>query len=349
MKSRSETYCDLSSRLAFLADDTLVAHLKAVKPTSGWGSNRVLEIENTAVFVKSVPLTELELKNPYSTANIFELPTYYNYGVGSAGFGAFRELASHVKTTNWVISGTSDNFPLMYHHRILPAMDPPKAPTGEKLDEYVNYWNGSAAIRRLAEARLVSTHQLVLFLEFVPHVMQRWLGTHLSAIDRVVEQMLKTTEFLRAQGIVHFDAHLQNILSDGSTVLLADFGLVLDEEFDLSPDEKAFLRRHSHYDIAEFLACLVDPLVGLAKDWSTDVQQQLKSSLGDLRGVTLLRHLEDLRESGQIEVPDVFAEVSLRYREVIEAMDSFFCAIRKPKKDAHFDDKRMSDLLLKAR
>jgi hypothetical protein len=42
-------------------------------------------------------------------------------GVGSAGFGAWRELATHIMTTNWVITGESVNYPMMYHRRILPS------------------------------------------------------------------------------------------------------------------------------------------------------------------------------------------------------------------------------------
>lgn len=45
-----------------------------------------------------MPLTDVELRpeNVRSTANLFGLPTFYQYGVGSAGFGARRELAVHL-------------------------------------------------------------------------------------------------------------------------------------------------------------------------------------------------------------------------------------------------------------
>ena len=53
------------------------------------GSSLQIDIDNTVVFVKKVPLTDLELQpeNYMSTSNIFNLPMCYQYGIGSAGFG----------------------------------------------------------------------------------------------------------------------------------------------------------------------------------------------------------------------------------------------------------------------
>lgn len=70
------------------------------------------------VFVKRIPLTDLGHENPFSARNLYSLPTFYNYGVGSAGFGAFRELFAHAKTTNWVLAGEIETFPLLSHYRI---------------------------------------------------------------------------------------------------------------------------------------------------------------------------------------------------------------------------------------
>jgi hypothetical protein len=84
---------------------------------SGIGGTSVsLEIEGWPVFAKRVPLTDLERRpdNVMSTANVFQLPTCYQYGVGSAGFGAWRELAAYVMTTNWVLGGRYAGFPLRY-------------------------------------------------------------------------------------------------------------------------------------------------------------------------------------------------------------------------------------------
>jgi hypothetical protein len=47
---------------------------------------------------------------------------------------------------------------------------------------------------------------------------------------------------------LHFDAHFENILTDGSTIFLADFGLALAAGFDLSPDEAVFHEQHASVD-----------------------------------------------------------------------------------------------------
>ncbi len=80
-----------------------------------------------------MPLTDLEQLPQHfiSTANLFNLPLGYQYGVGSAGFGAWRELATHIMTINWVITGECANFPTMYHWRILPS---------SPVDININYW-----------------------------------------------------------------------------------------------------------------------------------------------------------------------------------------------------------------
>lgn len=56
---------------------------------SGMGGRAAgLDVDGTRVFVKRVPLTDLELRpgNIRSTANHFGLPVFYQYGIGSAGF-----------------------------------------------------------------------------------------------------------------------------------------------------------------------------------------------------------------------------------------------------------------------
>ncbi|WP_201844997.1 hypothetical protein [Myceligenerans indicum] len=74
------------------------------------GQAVLLEVEGTPVFVKQVRLTDLERRpqNLHSTANLFDLPMFCHYGVGTIGgpgFGAWRELAVHTMTTDWVLAG----------------------------------------------------------------------------------------------------------------------------------------------------------------------------------------------------------------------------------------------------
>lgn len=89
------------------------------------------------VFVKRVPVTNIEFDNLFSTRNLYNLPTYCNYGFGSTGFGVFRELVTHIKTTNWVLSGAIATFPLMYHYRIIPFSGRRVDVDMERLKDYV--------------------------------------------------------------------------------------------------------------------------------------------------------------------------------------------------------------------
>lgn len=108
----------VSTSLALCSDRRLQELVDAATPIgSGIGGKTVLlEVDGIPVFVKQVPLTDLERRpeNVHSTANLFAVPTFCQYGIGSfgsPGFGAWRELAVHTMTTNWVIAGDYEGFP----------------------------------------------------------------------------------------------------------------------------------------------------------------------------------------------------------------------------------------------
>lgn len=86
------------------------------------GAVSVMDVDGVRVFVKTIPLADIEQQpeNFRSTANIFSLPAYFQYGVGFAGLGAWRELAVHLMTTDWVLSSECLHFPLLYHWRVMP-------------------------------------------------------------------------------------------------------------------------------------------------------------------------------------------------------------------------------------
>jgi len=114
----------ISERLGRLDDRDLAALVDAGIPLGSGigGRTSLLCVDGLPVFVKRIPLTDLERRpeNVRSTANLFGLPTFYQYGVGSTGFGAWREVAAHEMTTAWVLDGLYPSFPLTYHWRILP-------------------------------------------------------------------------------------------------------------------------------------------------------------------------------------------------------------------------------------
>ena len=89
----------------------------------------------------------------------------------------------------------------------------------------------------------------MLFLEHIPQTLAAWMADQdVSAFSWVDTQLADTTAFMRERGLVHFDAHFLNILTDGHGLYFSDFGLALSDRFDLSDQERAFLREHRCYD-----------------------------------------------------------------------------------------------------
>ncbi|WP_327173498.1 protein kinase family protein [Streptomyces sp. NBC_01336] len=260
--ARLAMYGAVSTSLSLLSDRRLGEAVAAADLLGSGigGRSGELDIDGTRVFVKRVPLTDTELRpeNVRSTANLFGLPLFYQYGVGSAGFGAWRELAVHVMTTNWVLGQEYEGFPLMYHWRILPD-SPPVGFVDEfgDIDGAVAHWEGSSAVRQRLEAIGRSSSSLVLFLEHVPQTLGDLLhdyriaapaGGEGSPYPWVEEALSLGTSFMSLHGLVHFDAHFANVLTDGRLLYFADFGLALSSGFELSAAEAEFLSDHLAYD-----------------------------------------------------------------------------------------------------
>ncbi|MFE4016933.1 protein kinase family protein [Streptomyces sp. NPDC059101] len=260
--ARLAAYGTVATRLALLSDRRLGGMVAAAVPLgSGIGGRSAeLDIDGTRVFVKRVPLTDTELRpeNVRSTANLFGLPMFYQYGVGSAGFGAWRELAVHVMTTNWVLGNAYEGFPLMYHWRVLPDSPPEGFADGlGGVDGAVAHWEGSAAVRKRLEAIGRASASLVLFLEHVPQTLGDWLHDHRTAAPDggqgspylwAEDALTRGAAFMSSQGLVHFDAHFANVLTDGRRLYFADFGLALSSDFELTATEAEFLTDHLAYD-----------------------------------------------------------------------------------------------------
>ncbi|HEY9473233.1 MAG TPA: protein kinase family protein, partial [Mycobacteriales bacterium] len=239
---------EVSTALALISDRRLGRLVdEAPLISAGIGGRAVLlHVDGTPVFAKRVPLTDLERRpeNVMSTANMFGLPTLCHYGVGSAGGGAWRELAAHVMTTNWVLGKRCESFPLMYHWRVLAEPPPPPSTPeeGAELARMVAYWDGSSAVRERLEAIARASASLVLFCEYIPQNLHEWLTTQPASGDHavesacaMVEQALRTdVAFMNSNGLLHFDAHFRNILTDGQRLYFADFGLATSSRFELS-------------------------------------------------------------------------------------------------------------------
>lgn len=278
--SRLVAHSDIATSLALLSDLELAELVEAGTPlgASVGGRSALIEVDGRKVFVKRMPLTDLERRpeNVRSTANVFRAPAYCHYGIGAvpnAGFGVWRDLAVHEMTTNWVVSGRFPGFPLLYHWRVLPDAGQSLPDELGDVERNVAYWGGG---REHIEALRTASASLTLFMEHLPHTLHDWLSEQLRTDDAdaacaLVERGLDAvTCFLREQQLLHFDVHFRNILTDGQQLYLADYGLALSPRFVLAADERDFYDRHRHYDRAyafSYLAhWLVVDLYGYGRD-----------------------------------------------------------------------------------
>lgn len=260
LMKRAETHRAVASALSLLGDAELATLLSGATPvgTGIGGTVATIEVGGARVFIKTVPLTDLERlpHNVQSTANLFGLPSWYQYGVGSAGFGVWRELAAHQMTSQWVLAGACQHFPLLYHWRVMPRIREDHTADVEGL---VRYWEGSPSVRaRLTESNN-ATASVVFFLEHFPHTLRGWLPSEegKSLMKTVERELLSVTTFLASQRFVHFDAHFDNIVTDGEHLYLSDFGLTLSAQFTLTREERRFLALHRDFDRSIVVTLLV--------------------------------------------------------------------------------------------
>src|SRR5947209_5107042 len=176
-----------------MSDDELLMIAGAGAAQRPFGVSGPAEVDGVAVFLKRLPLTDLEASRPRSTRNHFGLPTYYSYGVGSGGLGACRELAAHEMVDGRAL------FPRLLHQRVMPrTVGPAPAPWSE--EEYVRYWNGSAAVARFMRARQTSSQEIWVVLEHVPHEVMSWLPEHQEQVEEVLAQLFDAIAALRSLG-----------------------------------------------------------------------------------------------------------------------------------------------------
>ena len=236
-RDRVDRHRRVSTELALRSDQQLGALLDETQVLGAGigGTSALLDVRGVPVFAKRVPLTDLERHpdNVMSTANLSGLPAYCQYGVGSPGFGAWRELAANT------------------------------------IDRAVAYWGGSEAMRERLHALAHASASIVLFLEFIPHNLTAWLAAQTAAgresaaaaCALLESQLLATVTVMNGNGLTHFDGHFGNILTDGHRLYLTDLGLATSPRFDLSAQETLFLDHHRTHDIGYAVMRLVNWLV----------------------------------------------------------------------------------------
>ena len=75
LPARKQSHYELSTQIARLSDKVLIRKVrKSGKGDSSWGVSHAMNLGAHKVFVKRIPVTELELTDPYSTRNHYQLP-----------------------------------------------------------------------------------------------------------------------------------------------------------------------------------------------------------------------------------------------------------------------------------
>lgn len=263
-RKRIEQYAHLSTELALQSDGQLTQLVDGAEQLASGigGTTLTFALAGHKVFAKRLRLTDLELHPAHqmSTANLFGLPTFCQRNVGSAGFGAWRELAANVMTTGWVLAQQVESFPLMYHWRVLDgASSPGAAPRPDEwtdVERMTSYWGGSDAMRARLGALANAKSSLMIFLEHVPWTLNAWLERQFAAQNGAMEPTMAMVEralaadipLMNSLGLLHGDAHFENILTDGQRLYFADLGLATSERFALSADEVSYLRHNASLD-----------------------------------------------------------------------------------------------------
>lgn len=225
------------------------------------GGTEVIDIDSAPVFTKRIPLTDREAANSGSTANLFNMPMFCQYGIGGPGFNAWRELAANIIVTDAVLAGETQSFPILYHWRVLPGRSP-VADEHADIDAVVVGQGDSPAVRARLEALATATCSLVLFCEYIPHPVAIWLRENPAGKAAVVERQLsEIVTFLRHRDLLHMDGHFGNVRTDRERIYLSDFGLATSPHFDLSAAEREFTARHVAHDADYAAMRLVNWLV----------------------------------------------------------------------------------------
>ncbi len=356
---RRTKYFKLSSHVAQLNNaelHSLLDNSESHESSTGWGSSQVVILGQSKVFVKRVPVTNLEYDNLFSTRNLYDLPTYCNYGIGafaSTGFGVFRELVTHLKTTHWVLEGEIATFPLMYHYRIIPFVGQRAAVDRSQHSRYVESWGNSENAGKYVLDRAIANYELVLFLEYIPYVLETWLRENPNKLQKPLNDLRATVDFLRMKGIIHFDAHFQNVLTDGEQAYLTDFGLTLDKSFALTKEEESFFKQHIFYDYGEVLRNLGHLIRPVYDACSENDQRRIMAKYNIKAGLQpyelrslLLNHIEQIHADGDMQLDALYVASIVNYRRIIALMQDFFVAMwGNHQKDTKLDHAKLQRLL----
>ncbi|MCC3373689.1 protein kinase family protein [Cohnella sp. REN36] len=338
-ETRLSRYADVSTALSLLSDEQLRERVDdaTVLGTDIGGTTALLQLDNTSIFVKMIPIAELERRkeNMMSTRNVFELPPFFHYGIGSVGFGVWREVAAHTITTNWVLAKKCESFPFMYHWRVLPRM---KRSSTMDDPQMIAFW-GSDAVRDRLEKMKQSVDCVVLFCEYFPYNLHEWLIEQVqigedaatSAFAMVESNLRSAVSFMNANELQHFDAHFRNILTDGNRVYISDFGLATSSRFELSDRELAFLEWNKTHDGCYVVTELVN--------WMARV---LGGATKQTEVIDFIRQYADGAKSP--EIIESATAIIKRYAPIAMVMNEFYMSLVEKSRDTPFPAEKIQSI-----
>lgn len=223
----------------------------------------------------------------------------------------------------------------------------------ERLKAYVEYWGNSANVGNYVLDRAIANYELVLFLEYIPHVLETWLRENPNKLQQPLDELRRTIDFLRTKGIIHFDAHFQNVLTDGEQIYLTDFGLVLDKSFALTKDEESFFEQNTFYDYGEVLRNFGQLIRASYDSCSENDKLRLVEKYGIKEGLQpyqlrsiLLDNIEQIHADGVMKLDEFYVASIVKYRSIIALMQDFFSDMwENNKKDTKFNHAKLRLLL----
>ena len=256
-----------------------------------------------------------------------------------------------------MLAGEIDNFPLLYHYRILERTSSYKAIEPEKHKRYVEYWNGNQNIGTYTNERRNAPYEIALFLEHIPGNFRNWLKENIDQTEAAINELKNTVSFLQNKGIIHFDVHFGNIVTDGTHPYLCDFGLVVDPAFDLTDVERTFLENHTHYDHGQLLLNLCWYLrSGLFMSLPADSKQRVMQAYGiddstspAACNLILLKNIEAIHADGVFDNAQNYVELVIKHQGAMLEMQAFFTDMQhNDRKDTPFNNARVKRLLIES-
>jgi hypothetical protein len=197
----------------------------------------------------------------------------------------------------------------------------------------VSYWGGSESMRLRLKALADATASVMIFLEYLPWNLSAWLGQQLAAGPAAMESACAMVErgltidvpLMNSLGLLHGDAHFDNILTDGHRLYFADLGLATSDRFALTQDELSYLHHNASLDRAYVLAKWVNWLIKAFDPTAISLQERMALVRAVAQGQAVHQLIPELpsdvaaiirRQPPVLDLEDQQAPAGMRHHEV---------------------------------